>query len=268
MAKAASQGTGMKGEFLHIIILTSFMTAVFLALISAVIYLWIIPGREASVNEQVTDYNQLHGLLDPRRSTPASKDMYTARDRFREATKNQESKTLKEMVQDQLGSLVFTRFPATAPKAQAKSSTIEYTQAIELKEAPLSDILAFAGRVRQANVAVQVAHVNLQRRNKPAVIGAAAAASPSGTAEDDRWAASLDFYTSVTTTGRPAAAKPAGKVGETEEKDEERPEERGEEKAAAEEGSVAAETPAAGEKAEEKTSEKTEEKPVEASVDK
>jgi hypothetical protein len=216
MAKAATQGTGMKGEFLHIIILTSFMTGAFLAVISAVIYLWVIPGREAAVNEQVTDYNQLHGLLDPRRPTPASKEMYTSRARFRDANKSLESKTLREMVQDQLGNLTYTRFPQMVTKAQAKSSTAEHTQAIELKEAPIGDILAFAARVRQANQSVQVAHINLQRRNKPAgmTAGGAGASPLGGGAEDDRWGASLEFYTSVTTTGRPPAAKAAEKVEE------------------------------------------------------
>jgi len=203
MAKIPSARGGKgSGELLHIVILTAFMTGGFLALISGVFHFFVIPDREKKLAAQVKDHNDLAALLDPRKTTKAGKEIYELRDRYRAATKNQSTKTIREMVTEQLGGLTYSRLPPTTFKGvQQKSATKESIQQIELKEAPISEILSFIGRVKQANPGIQVGHVGLTRRLRGGPAAPAGAAAPAGLtapADDDKWNASIDFYAYIT----------------------------------------------------------------------
>lgn len=125
MAKATAHGGKVGGEILHIVILTSFMTGGLLAILSAVFYLFVIPAREAQLADQVADYNKLLKLLDPKKASKESKEIWELRARHRQA-KTASTATLREMVQEQLGDLGFQRFPPTATPAGGRGvGTVE-----------------------------------------------------------------------------------------------------------------------------------------------
>ncbi len=189
MARAEGRGASKSGEFLQLVILTLLMTGGGLALMSAFLKFYLVPAREAKLTHQITDSNALVALLDPKRNTKPSREIWDLRARFREASKNRASKSLRQMVQEQLGILQFTNFPpTTSPRNPREGGTVEQMQSIDLKDASLQDIFQFAARVKEENPSVHVGMINLSRRSR--------SMAPGGTGGiEDSWTASIQFYT-------------------------------------------------------------------------
>jgi hypothetical protein len=207
MANAANRGGKLGGEILQIVILTSFMTGGILALFSAFFWLYLIPSRQAALDEQVQDYNKLLDLLEPnpKKRKKEAQEIYAYRSQVREAKKGPATKNLRQLVEAELGGLPITTFPNTQDKAHGPS-TKEYLQTISIKEGSLADIISFAARVKQANPSVSIGRLNLTNRSRAGTAGAGG--------DTDRWAADIDFFTYVTTAAG-ITGKTAPAAGET-----------------------------------------------------
>jgi hypothetical protein len=198
MSTAAGAGGKQSGEVIKFVILILFMTSGGLALMSAVFYMFLIPSRNEKLMAQTRDSNALVDLVEKKNN--AKTRLWDLRRSYNEAAKNPNTKTIRQIVEENLGGLQWSSFPATLP--HSKGNTTESTQTIDLKDAPLQDILRFAAQIKQENPSVQLGHINLSRK-------AGRGSSSSAGADDDKWTAKLDFYTYTTTGGPGAAAKVA-----------------------------------------------------------
>jgi len=185
MAVSQGEGGSKGGEWFQLVILTLVFTGGGLALISGLFYFYLLPSREEQLRRQISDANALSKLL-------TRSDMKDLRARYIDASKSQASKTLKQMVQDELGGLEYSRLPAT--KISEKASVgkrgrgiEEQQQTIDLREAGLVQLLQFAARVKKNNPMVYVGEISLNRRNR----------SRRGAAkeDEDKWSGQMSFYT-------------------------------------------------------------------------
>jgi hypothetical protein len=206
MAKSgAGGGKGGGGETLQIVILTLFMMGGCFALISGFLWVYLVPARADEVSSQVTDFKKLYDLLDKNQN--AKTGLWDLRHRVKEAEKAHSSLTLREMVEAEQGTLQWSSFPKTI--SRPIGNTLEQNQSIDLKDAPLNEILSFVARVKQANPSVQVGSLRVTRTTRAGPTSALS--QPSGGGDDDRWSATVNFY--LYTTGAGGAKPAAGAAG-------------------------------------------------------
>jgi hypothetical protein len=171
-----ARDTGKSAEWLQISILAGFFTAGGFAVVTIALVFFLNPGKASETVTEARAYEEIKKLL-------SQEDMKLLRQEDRRLKEDKGSeKDLRTIISDAMTAeqLTFSSFPSATSKPP-QGGVVEVEQKLVLKPAPLSPILQFIAKVKEAKKSIEVANLTIKNEKRKGQEG------------EDTWQATVDF---------------------------------------------------------------------------